>query len=111
MIIALTAAPETPGPKPAEGALARAVAAVPPPGLLLISIVSIQLGAAVAVDLFPVLGPVGTAFLRLTFSAVLLLVATRQSIGWNVRRHAPSLLLYGAILGVMNLTFYESISR
>ena len=46
---------------------ARAVSAVPPPGLLLISIVSIQLGAAVAVDLFPVLGPVGTAFLRLAF--------------------------------------------
>ena len=90
---------------------ARAVAAVPPPGLLLISIVSIQLGAAVAVDLFPVLGPVGTAFLRLTFSAALLLVATRRSIGWDVRRHAGSLLLYGAILGVMNLSFYGSISR
>jgi inner membrane transporter RhtA len=84
---------------------------VPPPGLLLISIVSIQLGAAVAIDLFPVIGPVGTAFLRLTFSAVMLLAATRRAISWSGRRYAGSLLLYGAILGVMNLSFYGAIER
>jgi inner membrane transporter RhtA len=93
------------------GAFSRALSVVPPPGLLLISIVSIQLGAAVAVDLFPVLGPVGTAFLRLAFSSVLLIVATRHAIGWHLRRHAGSLMLYGAILGIMNLSFYEAISR
>ena len=111
MVNSLTATPGGPGPTPAGGALARAAAAVPPPGLVLISIVSIQLGAAVAVDLFPVLGPVGTAFLRLAFSAVLLLAAARRTIGRSARRHAGSLLLYGAILGVMNLSFYEAISR
>ncbi|MEW6223275.1 MAG: EamA family transporter [Chloroflexota bacterium] len=78
---------------------------------MLISIVSIQLGAAVAVDLFPVLGPVGTAFLRLAFAAVLLLAAARRTIGRSARRHVGSLLLYGAILGVMNLSFYGAISR
>ena len=107
----LTAPPETPGPGPADGALARAAAAVPPQGLLLISIVSIQLGAAVAVDLFPVLGPVGTAFLRLAFSAVLLVAAARRTIGWGARRHTGALLLYGVILAVMNLSFYGAISR
>ena len=91
--------------------MSRAVSAVPPPGLLLISIVSIQLGAAVAIDLFPVLGPIGMAFLRLAFSAVLLIVATRHSLGWQLRQHAGSLLLYGAILGVMNMSFYGAISR
>jgi inner membrane transporter RhtA len=110
MVNSLTASPGAPGP-PTGGALARAVAAVPPPGLLLISIVSIQLGAAVAVDLFPALGPVGTTFLRLAFAAVLLLAATRRTLGWSARPHARSLLLYGAILGVMNLSFYEAISR
>jgi inner membrane transporter RhtA len=84
---------------------------VPPPALLLVSIVSIQLGAAVAVNLFPVLGPVGTAFLRLAFSAVLLIAATRHSIARSARRHAGALLLYGTILGVMNLCFYGSIAR
>lgn len=99
------------GPRPADGALARVVAAVPPPGLLLLSIVSIQLGAAVAVDLFSVLGPVGTAFLRLAFSAVLVVAASRRSISRSARRHAGALLIYGTILGVMNLCFYGAIAR
>ena len=104
--------PDAPGSKPAEGgALARAASAVPPPALLLVSIVSIQLGAAVAVNLFPVLGPVATAFLRLAFSSLLLLAATRRSIAWSARSHAGELLLYGAILAVMNLSFYGAIAR
>ena len=111
MSVSVTASPGAPGPKPTEGALARAASAVPPPGLLLISIVSIQLGAAVAVNLFPVLGPVGTAFLRLAFSAVLLIAATRHSIDWSARRHVGALLLYGSILGVTNLCFYGAIAR
>ena len=95
-----------------RGALARAVAAVPPPGLLLVSIVSIQLGAAVAVNLFPVLGPVGTTFLRLTFSAVLVMAAARHSLAWeDARHHVGALLIYGAILAVMNLSFYGAIAR
>jgi inner membrane transporter RhtA len=111
MIVSPTASPGAPRPKPAEGALARVASAVPPPGLLLISIVSIQLGAVVAIDLFPVLGPVGTAFLRVAFSAVLLIAAARHTIAWSARRHAGALLLYGAILGLTNLTFYGAIAR
>ena len=111
MSISLPAPTGAPGPNPAEGAFSRAVAGVPPPGLLLISIVSIQLGAAVAVNLFPVLGPVATAFLRLAFSAVLLVVAARHSITRELRGHAGPLLLYGAILGAMNLAFYGAIER
>ena len=107
-----TASPSAPGAKPTRGAIARAAAAVPPPGLLLVSIVSIQLGAAVAVNLFPVLGPVGTTFLRLTFSAVLVMAAVRHSLAWeNARHHVGALLIYGAILAVMNLSFYGAIAR
>ena len=72
---------------------------------------SIQLGAAVAINLFPVLGPVGTTFLRVAFSAVVLVAAARGTIAWSARRHAGSLLLYAAILGAMNLSFYGAISR
>ena len=107
----MSASPAAPGPNPATGAVARAIGAVPPPGLLIISIVSIQLGAAVAIELFPVLGPVGVASLRLAFSAVLLAAVTRRTIGRSARRHLPSLLLYGAILGTMNLCFYGAIAR
>jgi inner membrane transporter RhtA len=107
----MTASPGVPGSTPAQGAFARAAAALPPPVLLLVSTVSIQLGAAVAVDLFPTLGPVGTVFLRLAFSALLLVVAARHSLARGARRHAGALLLYGTILGVMNLCFYGSIAR
>lgn len=111
MITSSTASPGAPDPNPRGGVLRRAASAVPPPGLLLISIVSIQLGAAVAINLFPLIGPVGTAFLRLAFSAVLLTVAARRSIGRSARDHVGALLLYGAILGVMNLCFYGAIER
>ena len=83
--------------------------ALPPQVLLLISIGSIQIGAAVAVALFPVLGPVATVFLRLVCAALILLVTTRPSLE-DVRRHAPLLVLYGVVLAAMNLSFYGSIS-
>lgn len=107
----LTTFPGPPGPTPAEGIVGRAVATVPPPALLLVSIVSIQLGAAVAVNLFPHLGTVGTAFLRLAFAAVLLLVVTRHTITRSARRHVGPLLLYGTILALMNMSFYGAIAR
>src|SRR6266702_176542 len=101
--IVLTSTPETPGSGRGTGPFARAVAAVPPPGLLLVSIVSIQLGAAVAVHLFETLGPIGTVFLRLAFSAVLLLVAARPQIRPVSRRDTGMLLLFGCVIGAMNM--------
>jgi inner membrane transporter RhtA len=91
--------------------LARAAAAVPPPGLLLVSIVSIQLGAAVAVQLFESVGPIATVFLRVAFSAVLLLVAAGHQIDARARRHAGLLLLFGCVIGAMNMCFYGAIDR
>ena len=109
--LVLTSTPEAPGPRRGAGPFARAVAAVPPPGLLLVSIVSIQLGAAVAVHLFATLGPIGTVFLRISFSAVLLLVAARRQIGQDARRHVGMLLLFGCVIGAMNMCFYGAIAR
>jgi inner membrane transporter RhtA len=93
------------------GPFARAVAEVPPPGLLLVSIVSIQIGAAVAVHLFATLGPIGTVFLRIAFSALLLLVAARRQIRPVSRRDAGLLLLFGCVIGAMNMCFYGAIDR
>ncbi len=84
---------------------------MPPPALLLVSIVAIQLGAAVAVHLFETLGPIATSFLRIAFSAVLLLVATRGHFGGGARRHVGLLLLYGCVIGAMNMCFYGAIAR
>jgi inner membrane transporter RhtA len=106
----LTSTSEARGPG-GPGPFARAVAAVPPPGLLLVSIVSIQLGAAVAVHLIDSLGPIGTVFLRIGFSAILLLVVERRRIGAGARRHAGLLLLFGCVIGAMNMCFYGAIAR
>lgn len=107
----VTARPGAPDPPRPGGPLARAVAAAPPPGLLLVSIVSIQLGAAVAVHLFETLGPVTTTFLRIGISAVLLLVVARRHVSASARRHVGLLLLFGCSIGITNLCFYGAIAR
>lgn len=107
----LTTQPRAPEPHGPVGPLARAAAAAPPPGLLLVSIVSIQLGAAVAIHLFEALGPIGTTFLRLAFSAVLLLAATRRQVSANARRHAGLLLMFGCAIAATNMCFYGAIAR
>jgi hypothetical protein len=103
--------PETAEPQRHVGPFARAAAQAPAPALVLVSIVSIQLGAAGAVHRFEALGPIGTTFLRIVFSAVLLLVATRPRIGASVRRNVGLLLLFGCVIAVMNMSFYGAIAR
>ena len=98
-------------PPRTDGPVVRAVSAVPPPALVLVSIVSIQLGAAVAVQLFDTLGPISTTFLRVALSAVLLLVARRHQIDGRARRHLGLLLLFGCVIGLTNLAFYGAIAR
>ncbi len=97
-------------PRP-EGPLARALSAVPPPGLVLLAVLSIQLGAAVAIQLFPTLGPSATVFLRVVLSAGLLWLAWRPRIDAKLRRHAGLLLLFGLAIAGMNLAFYQAIAR
>ena len=106
-----SATPEAPQPHRHAGPFARATAAAPPPALLLVSIVSIQLGAVVAVNMFETLGPASTTFLRIAFAAILLLVATRRQIGAGARRHVGLLLLFGFVIGATNLLFYGAIAR
>ena len=88
--------------------------AIPPPGLVLISIVSIQLGAALATHLFPILGAEGTVAVRIMFSALLLGLAARNRVrtfGRTFVRNWGILLVYGLSIAAMNLFFYQSINR
>ncbi|MBF6063817.1 EamA family transporter [Nocardia terpenica] len=86
------------------------VGGVPPTVLVLAGIVSVQVGAAVAKQLFAATGPAGAVSLRLFFAGVVLLVCWRSSLRIE-RRALPVVLAYGAILAVMNLAFYEAIDR
>lgn len=76
---------------------------------MMIAMVSMPSGAALAKSLFPMVGAQGTAALRLLFSALMLLAYFRP---WRVRL-TPSgwrvVLAYGLSLGMMNLLFYMSL--
>src|SRR3954470_7537378 len=76
-------------------------------GLVLAAAVSPQVGAAFAVTLFDELGPAGAAFLRLAFAAIVLLIIWRPRLSGDLRLAAA----FGAALGIMNLSFYESVAR
>ncbi|TRX74384.1 threonine/homoserine exporter RhtA [Pseudomonas mangiferae] len=80
-----------------------------PVGLLVLAMISIQTGASLAKQLFPLIGVPATTTLRLVFAAVILLLVLRP---WRIRLTADtwrSVLIYGTALGGMNLMFYLSL--
>ena len=73
------------------------------------AMVCFQLGAVLAKGLFPVVGAVGAAAMRLAIASVILFVAWRP---WRLRvtrREARTIVVYGAAMGWMNLFFYLSL--
>ena len=85
--------------------------AIPPIPAILASIVSVQGGAALAKGLFPALGATGTVALRVGISAVILLAAFRPRLRQATAAQWRVLIPYGVVLGVMNLVFYQALSR
>lgn len=82
-----------------------------PISMLLVAMISIQIGAAVAKQLFPVVGASGATALRLAFAALALLAVWRP---WRLRpslRQTRALVIYGLAMGWMNLFFYLSLDR
>jgi inner membrane transporter RhtA len=100
-----------PSPQSSLTALAgRTFDAVPPPALVLLGIVSVQLGAALAKHLFSAVGSFGTVALRLFFAAAVLMLLWRPTLRMN--RHTWAVVLrYGVILGLMNQLFYLALAR
>lgn len=78
---------------------------------LFFSMVSIQSGASLAKQLFPMAGPAGTTGLRVGFAALVLILIWRP---WRVRftkSQIQDIALYGVSLGLMNLLFYLSLEK
>ncbi|HVW44401.1 MAG TPA: EamA family transporter [Amycolatopsis sp.] len=88
----------------------RALGAIPPPLQVLVGIVSVQVGASLAKQLFAVAGAAGTVTLRLFFAALVLLLVWRPALRLG-RRAWPVVIAYGVVLGLMNLTFYQALAR
>lgn len=84
---------------------------VPAPGLVLVGIGSVQVGAAFATKLFDHLGPAGTVFLRVLFAAIVLCAIWRPSPRAHSRLDLRLVVLFGLTLAFMNLTFYEALDR
>jgi inner membrane transporter RhtA len=87
----------------ATGSIAASIAA------LVAAMVCFQLGAVLAKGLFPVVGAVGAAAMRLGIASVILFAAWRP---WRLRinrREARTIIVYGVAMGWMNLFFYLSL--
>lgn len=84
---------------------------MPAIGLVAGSIVSVQIGAALATTLFDELGPTGAVMLRLGFAALVLAVIWRpHPAGLDVAGRRE-VLLFGLVLAGMNTCFYLSLDR
>lgn len=86
---------------------------VSPTGMVLLSIVSTQLGSALAKRLFELSNPTAVVLLRVGFTAILLLLVWRPTLDTirAARLRFKSLILFGLALALMNLSFYLAIER
>ena len=84
---------------------------VPPTTLVMLSIVSVQLGAAIAKSLFDSLGPGGTVFVRIAFASLVLLILVRPRLGGHDRGAYLVAGLFGLALAAMNFSIYLAIDR
>ncbi|KJQ53979.1 EamA family transporter [Microbacterium sp. SA39] len=75
------------------------------------SCLSLPFGAAVAAQLFPVLGPWGVTSLRVAIAALLLVVIVRPRPGRWTRKQWLAATLFGVSLAAMNGFFYAAIDR
>lgn len=78
---------------------------------ILASCISLQFGAALAVQLFPAIGSWGTTTLRLGIAAVVLLAITRPKIHRFTREQWVAVAVFGVVVGGMNGSFYAAIDR
>jgi inner membrane transporter RhtA len=84
---------------------------LPPLPAVLVAILSVQGGAALAKGLFPALGPTGTVGLRIGISALILVAAFRPRLHRLTSAHWRAVIPFGLVLGVMNLVFYSALAR
>ena len=72
---------------------------------------SIQIAAAIAHDLFDTLTPAGVSALRFALGAAVILPVVRPAVRGRDRETWSAIAVYGISMGVLNVTFFESIDR
>ncbi len=84
---------------------------LPPVPAVFGSILSVQIGAAMAKSLFPALGATGTTTLRIGLSAIMLILVNRPNLTKLSRPQWNAVISYGICLGAMNGIYYLALSR
>jgi inner membrane transporter RhtA len=85
--------------------------ALPPVVSILLAVFSVQGGATIAKQLFPVIGAAGSAAIRNGLSAIILLAVFRPPMHRFTREQWQAVVPYGVTIGVMNLLFYQALAR
>lgn len=87
--------------------------AAPTPAILLViaGLACQEIGASLAVLLFPTVGPLGMVMLRLVFSALLLLAVARPALRGHSRSDWTGVVAFGLVLALMNALFYLALER
>ncbi|MDF5753732.1 EamA family transporter [Spongiactinospora sp. TRM90649] len=99
------------GPFRLGGVLRTAADSIPPSGLVLLAIMSVQLGAGFAKDLFAVLATPAVVLLRIGAGALVLGLLARPRLRGLSRADLGVGAAFGVTLGLMNLSFYEALAR
>lgn len=80
-------------------------------GLVIGGLFCQEIGASFAVLLFPAVGPLGMVALRLTFSAIVLLLICRPRLRGYSRGDWLTVTGFAVALAGMNVLFYEALAR
>lgn len=89
----------------------RSTAPVGAVGLVVTGLLAQEIGASIAVLLFPTAGPLGMVALRLGFSAIVLLALVRPRLRGLTRRQWGTAAAFGLVLAAMNVFFYLALER
>lgn len=82
-----------------------------PAVLVLLAVVSVQFGGALAATLLPLVGVPGSVLMRLLFASAILLAWVRPRIRGRSRADWTTVGLFAVALTTMNLSFYASLER
>lgn len=79
--------------------------------LVMVSIVSVQFGAAIAKEIIAITGPVGTVFYRVAFAGIIMCAVLRPTVRGRSRDDWLLLAAFGLVLAGMNVCYYAALQR
>lgn len=79
--------------------------------LVVAGLMAQEVGASIAILVFPTTGPLGMVLLRLAFSALVLMVIARPKLRGHSAAGWRSVVSFGVVLAVMNGLFYLALER